>query len=219
MYWKRAAKSSTYRLFERWQARSLRNSTSTTSIKKVNGQKVTVGISTGDFDTADNWLERYDVIITTNEKADSLLRHRAKWMDSISLGNRRRNPPSKRRWTWTNIGNCVGKAIQVNPHIQILALSATINNVDEIAGWLNAKYIVTEWRPINLKEGVMLQDEINTKMAIQEKLSRKPSFPLINLVLNTLKNGGQALIFTSTRQQRSFSGKNRCKPNGQSALS
>ena len=56
-----------------------------TSIKKVDGRKVTVGISTGDFDSADNWLERYDVIITTNEKADSLLRHRAKWMDSISL--------------------------------------------------------------------------------------------------------------------------------------
>ena len=37
------------------------------------------------FDTADNWLERYDIIVTTNEKADSLLRHRAKWMDEISL--------------------------------------------------------------------------------------------------------------------------------------
>src|SRR5208283_1637866 len=55
------------------------------SIKKANGRKVSVGISTGDFDTADNWLERYDIIVTTNEKADSLLRHRAKWMDEISL--------------------------------------------------------------------------------------------------------------------------------------
>ena len=55
-----------------------------TSIKKVDGRKISVGISTGDFDSADNWLERYDVIVTTNEKADSLLRHRAKWMDSIS---------------------------------------------------------------------------------------------------------------------------------------
>ncbi len=56
-----------------------------TSIKKADGRKVSVGISTGDFDSADNWLERYDIIITTNEKADSLLRHRAKWMDNISL--------------------------------------------------------------------------------------------------------------------------------------
>jgi helicase len=56
-----------------------------TGIRKDDGRKVSVGISTGDFDSADNWLEHYDVIITTNEKADSLLRHRSKWMDSISL--------------------------------------------------------------------------------------------------------------------------------------
>ena len=55
------------------------------SIRKPDGRKVSVGISTGDFDTADKWLERYDIIVTTNEKADSLLRHRAKWMDDISL--------------------------------------------------------------------------------------------------------------------------------------
>ncbi|MFZ0966158.1 MAG: DEAD/DEAH box helicase, partial [Candidatus Bathyarchaeia archaeon] len=56
-----------------------------TSIRKSDGKRVRIGISTGDFDSSDPWLERYDVIITTNEKADSLLRHRAKWMDEISL--------------------------------------------------------------------------------------------------------------------------------------
>ncbi|NIQ06570.1 MAG: DEAD/DEAH box helicase, partial [Candidatus Korarchaeota archaeon] len=56
-----------------------------TSIRKADGKRVYVGISTGDYDRSDPWLERYDVIITTNEKADSLLRHRAKWMDEISL--------------------------------------------------------------------------------------------------------------------------------------
>ncbi|HLN88965.1 MAG TPA: DEAD/DEAH box helicase, partial [Candidatus Binatia bacterium] len=34
-----------------------------TSIRKPDGRKVSVGISTGDFDSADNWLERYDIII------------------------------------------------------------------------------------------------------------------------------------------------------------
>ena len=27
-------------------------------------EKSAVGISTGDFDTADTWLERYDIIVT-----------------------------------------------------------------------------------------------------------------------------------------------------------
>ena len=94
----------------------------------------------------------------------------------------------------------LARLMQVNPHIQILALSATINNVDEIAGWLNAKYIVTEWRPINLKEGVMLQDEIQYKDGESRKIEQETRLTVINMVLNTLKNGGQALIFASTRR-------------------
>src|SRR5665648_286916 len=131
-----------------------------TSIKKSDGRKVSVGISTGDFDTADNWLERYDVIVTTNEKADSLLRHRAKWMDSISLVIADEIHLLNEAHRGPTLEIVLARLIQVNPRIQILALSATINKVDEIAGWLNAKYIVTEWRPINLREGVILQDEI-----------------------------------------------------------
>ncbi|MFA7397401.1 MAG: DEAD/DEAH box helicase [Candidatus Bathyarchaeia archaeon] len=171
-----------------------------TEITKNDGRKVTVGISTGDFDTADNWLARYDVIITTNEKADSLLRHRAKWMDSISavvadevhlLNDAGRGP---------TLEIVLARLMQCNPSIQILALSATINNVDEIAGWLNAKPIVTTWRPINLKEGIILQEEISYKDGESRKIERETSFSVINIVLNTLRNGGQALIFASTRK-------------------
>ena len=171
-----------------------------TVITKPDGRKVAVGISTGDFDTADNWLERYDVIITTNEKADSLLRHRAKWMDSISaviadevhlLNEADRGP---------TLEIVLARLMQCNPKIQILALSATINNVDEIAGWLNAKYIVTTWRPINLKEGVILQEEISYRDGESRKIEQETRLTVVNMVLNTLRNGGQALIFASTRK-------------------
>ncbi|MBE3115787.1 DEAD/DEAH box helicase [Candidatus Bathyarchaeota archaeon] len=171
-----------------------------TSIKKADGRKVSVGISTGDFDTADNWLERYDVIITTNEKADSLLRHRAKWMDSISLVVADEIHLLNEAERGPTLEIVLARLLQVNPHIQILALSATINNVDEIAGWLNAKYITTEWRPINLKEGVMLHDEIQYKDGESRKIELETRLTFVNLVLNTLKSGGQALIFASTRK-------------------
>jgi helicase len=52
-------------------------------VRKGNKRRVSVGISTGDYDSSDPWLERYDIIVSTNEKADSLLRHRSKWMDEI----------------------------------------------------------------------------------------------------------------------------------------
>lgn len=171
-----------------------------TSITKKDGRRIRAGISTGDFDGTDPWLERYDVIITTNEKADSLLRHRAKWMDEISLviadevhllNDAERGP---------TLEVVLARLMQVNPDIQILALSATINNVDEIAEWLKAEHVTTEWRPVPLKEGVMQHDEIQYKDGDARKIERKTGDPTINLALNTVKTGGQALIFSSTRK-------------------
>ncbi len=110
-----------------------------TVIRKADGRRVNVGISTGDFDSADNWLERYDIIITTNEKADSLLRHRAKWMDEISLVVADEIHLLNEADRGPTLEIVLARLLQVNPRIQVLALSATINNVDEIAGWLNAQ--------------------------------------------------------------------------------
>ena len=140
-----------------------------TALAKKDGRRIRVGISTGDFDTADAWLERFDIIITTNEKADSLLRHRAKWMDEISLvvadevhllNDADRGP---------TLEVVLARLMQVNPDIQILALSATINNVDEIAAWLKAQCVTTEWRPVPLKEGVLLMTRYSTKTETHAK--------------------------------------------------
>ncbi|MCW4004326.1 MAG: DEAD/DEAH box helicase [Candidatus Bathyarchaeota archaeon] len=170
------------------------------SIRKPDGRKVSVGISTGDFDTADTWLERYDIIVTTNEKADSLLRHRAKWMDSISLVIADEVHLLNEAERGPTLEIVLARLMQVNPDIQILALSATIGNVDEIASWLKAQYIVTEWRPVSLKEGVVLNEEVQYKDGDARKIEKKTRYPYINMVLNTLKNGGQALVFASTRK-------------------
>ena len=170
------------------------------SITKKSGGRIRIGISTGDFDSTDLWLERYDIIITTNEKADSLLRHRAKWMDEISLviadevhllNDAARGP---------TLEVVLARLMQVNPEIQILALSATINNVDEIAAWLKAEHVTTEWRPVTLKEGVLLHDEIQYKDGDARKLEKKTKDSAINLALSTIKTGGQALVFASTRK-------------------
>ena len=169
MCWKEAAKSSTLSPLRALASEKFEDFKKYTSIRKPDGRKVSVGISTGDFDSADNWLEtlrRHN----HNQRESRFAAASPRQMDGQHLtGNRRRNSPFKRGGTRTNPGNRVGKTLQVNPNIQILALSATINNVDEIAGWLNAKYIVTEWRPINLKEGIMLNDEIQYKDGNQEK--------------------------------------------------
>lgn len=171
-----------------------------TAITKTNGRRIRIGISTGDFDSTDAWLERYDIIITTNEKADSLLRHRAKWMDEISLVVADEVHLLNEAERGPTLEVVLARLMQTNPNTQILALSATINNVDEIAQWLKAEYVTTEWRPVHLKEGVLVQEEIQYKDGDARKIEKDAKDPAINLALHTVKTGGQALIFTSTRK-------------------
>jgi helicase len=169
-------------------------------VRKQKGGRVRVGLSTGDFDSNDSWLERYDIIVTTNEKADSLLRHRAKWVDEISLvvadevhllNDSERGP---------TLEVVLARLMQINPGIQLLALSATIKNVEELADWLKAQYVTTEWRPVTLKEGVLLHDEIQFKDGGAAKVGKYSRTPALNLALSVVKSGGQALIFASTRK-------------------
>ncbi|MCK4477549.1 DEAD/DEAH box helicase [Candidatus Bathyarchaeota archaeon] len=169
-------------------------------VRKLNGRRVRVGISTGDYDSSDPWLGRYDIIISTNEKADSLLRHRSKWVDEISLvvadevhllNDSERGP---------TLEVVLARLMQINPEIQVLALSATIKNVEELADWLKAQYVTTQWRPVKLKEGVLLHQEIQFKDGGATKIGKHARNPALNLALHIVKSGGQALIFASTRK-------------------
>jgi len=106
-----------------------------TQLVNVLGKKVKVAISTGDYDSSDSWLGRYDIIIVTNEKCDSLLRHRANWIEEVTLvvadeihvlNDADRGPTLEVTLT---------RLMEINPSIQILALSATVRNADE-ACWM-----------------------------------------------------------------------------------
>jgi helicase len=171
-----------------------------TTIKKRNGRRVSVGISTGDYDSSDPWMGKYDIIVTTNEKADSLLRHRARWVTDVSLVVADEvhllNEPER----GPTLEVVLARLMQVNPDIQLLVLSATIKNVEEVAEWLKAISVTTEWRPVTLREGVFLHDEILFKDGGALKIEKTTKDPTINLALYTVKSGGQALAFAGTRR-------------------
>ncbi|MFZ7138630.1 MAG: DEAD/DEAH box helicase [archaeon] len=171
-----------------------------TSIKKTNGRKISIGISTGDFDGSDPWMGKHDVIITTNEKADSLLRHRTKWVNDISLvvadevhllNDASRGP---------TLEVVLARLMQISPDVQLLVLSATIKNVDEVADWLKAISVTTEWRPVTLREGVIINDEIHFKDGGAQKIENSAKNPTLNLAVYTVKSGNQALAFAGTRR-------------------
>jgi replicative superfamily II helicase len=172
-----------------------------TKLSKREGPRVRVAISTGDFDNADYRLGSYDVIIVTNEKCDSLLRHKSDWVKRVTLvvADEVHILNSKDRGPTLEV--TLTRLMDFNPNIQLLALSATISNSDEIAHWLKANSITTEWRPVKLKEGVYFEDEchFNDGSAIKVKEEARNK-PVINLVIHEIKKRGQTLIFTNTRR-------------------
>ncbi|MGQ9469440.1 MAG: DEAD/DEAH box helicase [Nitrososphaerales archaeon] len=169
-------------------------------LTKIDGKNVKVLISTGDYDSSGESLGAGDILILTNEKFDSVLRHGVSWIDSVKLfvtdeihvvGDDDRGPTLE--MTVTKILSYAHKA-------QILALSATVKNSKELANWLRAKLIDTRWRPIKLVEGIYQQGEIRFSDGSIRKIKPTNRGPAIDVAIDTVAEGGQSLIFTETRR-------------------
>ena len=136
----------------------------------------------------------------TNEKADSLLRHHSPWLskltvivaDEIHLINDPHRGPT--------LEVVLARLRQVNPSAQLLALSATIKNAEEIANWLNAKLVLSNWRPVILKEGIYDGDIIEFNDGTVKKPKRFDNNPVVSLAIDTVYEGGQSLVFLNTRR-------------------
>ena len=112
-----------------------------------------VTMATGEMDRSGQSLVSSDIIIVTSEKLDSLLRHRAPWIDDIRcvvvdeihlLNDQSRGP------TLEVVLTLLQRRLS---GAQIVGLSATIGNDDALASWLDAELIDDDWRPVKLREG------------------------------------------------------------------
>jgi len=166
-------------------------------------RKIKVKISTGDFEAVDKDLVNSDVIILTNEKMDSIIRHGSEWVDDVGLviadeihliGDDDRGPTLEIILTKL-------KLLENKP--QILGLSATISNSDEISEWLGCKLVENKWRPVPLFEGVYDAGSVvmndGREFEIESSIRGKP----VDLGIESVKNGGQSLLFAETRTRSS----------------
>lgn len=163
------------------------------------GRKIRVQISTGDFDNADKNLEKSDIIVLTNEKMDSLIRHGAEWINDISLlivdevhllGDRDRGPTLEIVLTKL-------KLLQQKP--QILALSATVTNAKEISSWIDCDLVENDWRPVPLWEGVYDGGTVRMQNGKKFEVETSMRGPSVDLGIDSIKNGGQTILFAETR--------------------
>ena len=118
-----------------------------------------VGVSVGDYDKA-RGLSKYDIIVSTSERADSLIRHNPSWLtdvnclvsDEIHLLNDSGRGPT--------LEVTLSKFREINPSIQIIGLSATVSNSKEIADWLDATLVESDFRPVPLRKGIAIEKTI-----------------------------------------------------------
>ena len=167
-------------------------------IKKNDGRGVTTGIATGDYDASDEWLGKFDIIVATSEKVDSLLRNGSRWMEEITvvIADEVHLIDSPDRGPTLEI--VLAKLMRQKP--QIIALSATIGNAHEVAKWLDAVPVISEWRPTKLKEGVFFGNAINFADFSQREIKPVHKDNTISLVVDILKEDGQCLVFESSRK-------------------
>ena len=128
--------------------------------KRRYGKIAKIALSIGDIDSSDPYIAEYDLVIVTSEKMDSLLRHHTPWVSGIKtiivdeihlLNDTERGPTLEILLTILK---------QLLKNAQIISLSATIGNAEELAEWLGADLVVDDWRPVKLHKGIYIDGKI-----------------------------------------------------------
>ncbi len=167
------------------------------------GRKIKVQISTGDYESVDKGLEKSDILILTNEKMDSIIRHGPEWIEEVGLviADEIHLIGDQDRGQTLEVVLTKLKLLENKP--QILALSATITNVDDLAEWLNCKIVDNEWRPVPLYEGVYDGGSVimndGREFEVEASIRGKP----VDLGVESVLDGGQSLLFAETRNRSS----------------
>lgn len=159
-----------------------------------------IAAATSDIDSESRWLSSYDVIILTVEKLDSLIRHSAEWIndtriiiaDEIHLINDGHRGPT--------LEVVLTLLRKLCPSAQLLGLSATIGNPEELSEWLNAKLVKDDFRPVKLYQGV-LNNEKADFLGTYENIALNEGESIVEAAKHIIGDNKQALIFTKTKKE------------------
>jgi helicase len=162
---------------------------------------IDVGVSTGNYESSEEWLASRDIVVATSEKVDSLVRNGAPWIDDLTcvvadevhlVDDPNRGP---------TLEVTLAKLRRINPDLQVVALSATVDNADEVADWLDAELVKSDWRPIDLRTGVHYGDAITFDDGERREVPvGRGERPTAALVADTLDEDGSSLVFVNSRR-------------------
>ncbi len=161
---------------------------------------VKVHLSSGDLDAEDRGISEANVVVATSEKADSMIRHGSEWIRDVGLVIADEIHMIHDPGRGPTLEVALTKLMRRNKDLQIIALSATISNAEDLAEWLHAELIKSDWRPIPLKEGVYFDGTIRFGDGSRREVESTGKDEVWNLVEQTIREGGQSIVFVNSRR-------------------
>jgi superfamily II DNA/RNA helicase len=166
---------------------------------------ISIGLSTGDFQNNGDELAEYDVIVTTYERADSLLRSRSSWLSEVGTVVIDEIQNLSETGRGARLESFIIRIKHTIDDLQIVALSATTGAPEEVAEWLGCHLVVSDERPVPLVYRVVPTSDRNTTIK--------------QLVMTTVQGDGQAIIFHRTRREAEAQAKRLAEDVGRQLMS
>jgi replicative superfamily II helicase len=146
-----------------------------------------IGLSTGDFQNSGEELAENDIIVTTYERADSLLRRNASWIGGLGTVVIDEVQTLADSGRGARLESLIIRMRRLHSDLQIIALSATVGAPEELAEWMDCELVESDDRPVPLICKIMVASNKNRSLK--------------KLVMTTVQGDGQAIVFNRTRRE------------------
>ena len=185
---------------------------------------LSIGLGIGDATAEAKNIDDCNILVCTSEKLDSLLRHKAELVTDLTcvvadefhlMNDGTRGPTLEINLT---------RLRHIRPEAQLIALSATVGNCEELAQWLDADLIQSDWRPVALEYATFHNFHIEPRklqssakkgdvsnLTLPRKLEGLKSHPVWSVVSDGIDQGSQVLMFVGTRRSAQSEAKNLAK--------
>jgi len=183
----------------------------------VHSSQTPVAISTREKVDFDDKLSEYSVIISTYEKLNSLLKQKKIDETTIEclvadeihfISNKDRGIPLE--FTLTEMKR---KTEAGDPQVIALSAMASKEDAEQMASWLGASLVQTEWKPVDLNEIIFYQGFLYHKNGLKEEVRSRipPPSPsethwrqriaiAVGLVRDVLVREGQCMVIVRSRR-------------------
>ena len=176
------------------------------------GLGLKIGLGIGDAPSETKQIDDCDILVCTSEKLDSLMRSKSEVLRRVSvvvadefhlLNDSHRGPTMEIN---------LARIRHLLPDAQIITLSATVGNSQDLADWLESDLIVSQWRPVSLEYATLAELELEPRAIQKSEFSTSADLgvprtldgPKSHIAWAALQDvyqiKGQLLVFVASRR-------------------